>query len=590
MNNLLMETFDPVTFDPVTLEVIRNALPAISNEMSVDLQRASYNMMVYEVRDYCCALVDKQGRLLSQNMGGVSHFVADLGVIIKDAMQMYGENGFNPGDVLITNHQAVAGQHLNNIVIYTPFFYNDKLICFALVRAHWMDVGGLSTGFGGGARITDPWMEGLQLNQLKIYESNKINDTLLTILKDNIRYPESSLGDMRAQIATCRLAERRLEELFSKYGEQTIMEYVEEIFSKTEEKCRKIVAQIPDGVYEAESFIDNDRFTLNEPVRIHASVTISGEAMTIDLSGCSEQRKGAINSRTLAGAMVAYKALTAPLDPVNEGSFGAVKVIIPEGNVMMAKYPAPMSSWSSILPTVVDTIIAALADAIPEKIPAAHFGNLGGSITCFGVDPRNGKRFVIQSIEGGGWGGRPHEDGESASVSVCQGDVRNAPIESMELKAPIIVEERKLRMDSGGSGKHRGGMGLDVRMRNLAEVQWSVSQSGRRQCPPWGLWGGNTGTVSDDLLKLPEEKDWASIYISRHTVPADAQILVRTAGGGGWGDPFERDPEKVRWDVIEGNISLQAAIDQYGVFLNPNDLSVDVKATEKLRKRRCCSD
>lgn len=572
------------TLDPVTLEVIRNALPAISNEMSADLQRASYNMMVYEVRDYCCALIDKKARLISQNLGGVSHFVADLGVIIEDAMQKYGEDGFEEGDVLITNHQAVAGQHLNNIVIYTPIFFEKELICFAMVRAHWMDVGGLSTGFGGGVKITDPWMEGLQLDQLKIIEAGSYNQTLLKIIKDNIRYPESSLGDMRAQIASCALAERRIKELFSKYGKEKVQYYIETIFSKTEEKCRKIISQIPNGEYEAESWIDDDGFTPNEPVRIHARVVVHDEEMTIDFSGCSTQRKGAINSRSLAGAVVAFKALTTPLDPVNEGSFRALKVVIPEGNVMMAKYPAPMSKWSIILPTVIDTVLKALAPAIPEKIPAAHMGYLGGTIVCFGTDPRTNKGFVLQSIEGGGWGGRPHEDGESASVSVCQGDVRNAPIESIEIKSPILIEERTLREDSGGAGQFRGGLGLDVRVRNLVEVQWNLTQGRRRKCPPWGLWGGKEGSNSDYLLKLPNEDTWNSVDIYRYTVPKNTEVIVRTPGGGGWGNPLNREIEKVQLDVKEGYTSIDKAKSEYGVVLNPNDLSIDLEATNLLRK------
>jgi N-methylhydantoinase B len=572
------------TLDPVTLEVIRNALPAISNEMSADLQRASYNMMVYEVRDYCCALIDKKGRLISQNLGGVSHFVADLGVIIDDAMQKYGEDGFEEGDVIITNHQAVAGQHLNNIVIYTPIFFQNELICFAMVRAHWMDVGGLSTGFGGGVKITDPWMEGLQLDQLKIIEAGTYNQTLLKIIKDNIRYPESSLGDMRAQIASCALAERRIKELFSKYGKEKVQYYIETIFSKTEEKCRKIISQIPNGEYEAESWIDDDGFTPNHPVRIHARVVVHDEEMTIDFSGCSSQRKGAINSRSLAGAVVAFKALTTPLDPVNEGSFRALKVVIPEGNVMMAKYPAPMSKWSIILPTVIDTVLKALAPAIPDKIPAAHMGYLGGTIVCFGTDPRTNKGFVLQSIEGGGWGGRPNEDGESASVSVCQGDVRNAPIESIEIKAPILIEERSLREDSGGAGQFRGGLGLDVRVRNLVEVQWNLTQGRRRKCPPWGLWGGKEASNSDYLLKLPNEDTWNSVDIYRHTVPKNTEVIVRTPGGGGWGNPLDREIEKILLDVKEGYTSIEKAKSEYGVVINQTDLTIDMNATNLLRQ------
>ena len=209
--------------DTVTLEVIRNALPAVANEMAADLQRTSYNMMIYEVRDYCTALLGLKGELISQNVGGVSHFVADLGVLVTDGMQRYGANGFKPGDVIITNHQAVAGQHLNNVVIYMPYFYKGELLMFLMVRAHWIDVGGTSTGFGAGATVADPWLEGLQLDQLKIYEEGKLSDPLYRVIKDNIRFPESSLGDMKSQMAACRLAGRRLDELFDKYGRDTLL-------------------------------------------------------------------------------------------------------------------------------------------------------------------------------------------------------------------------------------------------------------------------------------------------------------------------------------------------------------------------------
>ena len=351
------------SLDPVTLEVIRNALPAVANEMAADLQRTSYNMMIYEVRDFCTALIDPDGKLVSQNVGGVSHFVADLGVIIVDGMQRYGRKGFKPGDVVITNHQAVAGQHLNNVVIYAPYFYKGELLMFMMVRAHWIDIGGMSTGFGAGPTVADPWLEGLQLDQLKIYEGGKLNDTLYRVLKDNIRFPESSLGDMKSQMAACRLAAKRMDEMFDKYGRETILSAIETIFDETELKCRNVVSQLPDGVYEAESAIDDDGVLKGEPVPIRAKVTIKKGEMTIDLSGCSAERKSGVNSRTLAGARVAYKALTAPNDPVNEGSFRALNVIIPEGNVMMARYPAPMSSWSIMIPMVVDTIVKALAQA-----------------------------------------------------------------------------------------------------------------------------------------------------------------------------------------------------------------------------------
>jgi len=571
-----------VRLDPVTLEVIRNALPAVANEMAADLQRTSYNMMIYEVRDFCTALIDPKGQLISQNVGGVSHFVADLGVLIVDGMKRYGTKGFKPGDVIITNHQAVAGQHLNNVVIYMPYFYKGELLMFTMVRAHWIDIGGTSTGFGAGPQVADPWLEGLQLDQLKIYREGELDETLFRVLKDNIRFPESSLGDMKSQMAACRLAARRMDELFDKYGRETILAAIDRIFDETEQKCRNVVAKLPDGVYEASASIDDDGVKKNEPVPIHVKVTIKGSSMAIDLSGCSLERKAGINSRTLAGARVAYKALTGPLDPVNEGSFRALDVIIPEGNIMMARFPAPMAGWSAIVPTVVDSIVAALAKAMPDKVPAGHHGLLGGAVVFFGLHPKTGRRFVVQSLEGGGWGGRPYEDGESGTVSVCQGDVRNGSIEGIELKCPVLVESRALRKDSCGAGKYRGGLGIDMQVRNLVDGHWNFEQTKRTQCPPWGLWGGTPGDTGAYLLRLPEEKDFRLMAGARIPVPIGASAIVRTGGGGGWGNPCERDAADVAGDVREDLISRAAARTLYGVVLH-DDLTVDPAATEALR-------
>ena len=570
--------------DAVTLEVLRNALPAVANEMAADLQRTSYNMMIYEVRDYCTALLDTNGELISQNVGGVSHFVADLGVLVVDGMKRYGRDGFKPGDVVITNHQAVAGQHLNNVVIYMPYFYKGELLMFCMVRAHWIDVGGQSTGFGAGATVADPWLEGLQLDQLKIYEEGRLNETLYRVIKDNIRFPESSLGDMKSQMAACRLAARRMDELFDKYGKDTILAAISQIFDETEQKCRNVVVQLPDGIYEAEASIDDDGLIRDEEVPVRVKITIKGSDMTIDLSGCSAERKAAINSRTYAGARVAYKALTGPLDPVNEGSFRALKVVIPEGNIMMAKFPAPMSGWSAIVPTVVDTIVVALAKAMPDRVPAGHHGLLGGSVVFFGLHPKTKRRFIVQSIEGGGWGGRPFEDGESATVSVCQGDVRNGSIEGIELKCPVLVESRALRQDSCGAGRYRGGLGLDMKVRNLVEGKWNFERTRRSKCPPWGIAGGTAGEPGGNLLKLPGEKAFKWITGANIPVPLNSLAIVRTGGGGGWGDPLERDAALVAADAAEGLISRRAAHGLYGVVLR-GSMSLDEGATQRLRDR-----
>jgi N-methylhydantoinase B len=386
-------------------------------------------------------------------------------------------------------------------------------------------------------------------------------------------------------MAACRLALRRVDELFKKFGRDTMLAAIHQIFDETEAKCRKVVQTIPDGTYEASSFLDDDGVLEGERVPIHAKLTIKNGHMTIDLSGCSKERRAAINSRTLAGARVAYKALTAPLEPVNEGSFRALDVIIPEGNMMMARYPAPMSGWSTPIPTVVDTIVTALASAWPDKVPAAHMGTLGGAVVFFGTDPKTRKRFVIQSIEGGGWGGRPHEDGESGTVSVCQGDVRNGAIEAIELKCPVLIQQRGLRTDSGGAGKFRGGLGGETIVRNFVEGRWNLGRPPRIVCPPWGLHGGKPGGHGDSLLRRPGENDFKVIDATRYLVPADCEVIVRTGGGGGWGDPLDRDPERVREDVIDGFVTKEGAEHEYGVVLSGASHTVDAAATQQLRAR-----
>jgi N-methylhydantoinase B len=267
---------------------------------------------------------------------------------------------------------------------------------------------------------------------------------------------------------------------------------------------------------------------------------------------------------------------------VNEGSFRALNVIIPEGSIMMARFPAPMSGWSLIVPMVVDTIVKALAPAMRDRVPAGHHGLLGGAVVFFGVHPKTKRRFVVQSIEGGGWGGRPTDDGESATVSVCQGDVRNGSIEGIELKCPVLIENRALRQDSCGPGKFRGGLGIDMRVRNLVEGRWNFEQAKRVQCPPWGLWGGKAGDPAGYFLRLPGETDFKPMTGAHIPVPLHAEGVVRTGGGGGWGDPLERDPALVRADVTEELVSREAALEHYGVVLR-DDLTLDQAATQQQR-------
>jgi N-methylhydantoinase B len=336
------------------------------------------------------------------------------------------------------------------------------------------------------------------------------------------------------------------------------------VWDATERDARAFIAKIPDGVYEAESFLDNDGRTLDVTLRIKVKVTIDGERMIVDFSQMNDQAPGPTNSGYsggLAAARVAFKCLTQPHAPVNEGCFRPLEIILPEGKIINAKPPAALGLWSIPLPTVIDTILKSLAPVLPEKIPAAHKGDMGGcSISGYKPD---GRRFLLMNIFGGGWGGRPHEDGESASVSICQGDVRSAPIELQEIQYPFLIERFALRTDSGGAGRHRGGLGVDLTYRALQTCVANVNCE-RTKDPPWGLGGGKSGAVNEATLILRDGSERKLKKATGVTMQAGDRLVFSTAGGGGWGDPRTRQRQAVADDVRAGYVSAEAALRDYG--------------------------
>ena len=553
--------------DPITVEVVRNAIVAYSDEMADVLSKSAYNMMIYEVRDYCCGLIDTSGRMISQNRGGLPIFLADLGVAVEDGIKRYGLDGFAEGDVLVMNQGEVCGQHLNNVVVYAPCFHDGELIGFAANRAHWVDIGGGRQGFGSNA-TSDIYSEGLQMRSLKVYDAGKVNETLLQIIRDNIRYPDASLGDLRAQIASCQIGARRFGELVGRYSRPVVDRCVQLIWDQTDLAVRAMVENIPDGTYVAESFLDNDGRNLDKPLRIKVSVTVAGSRMTVDFSEMNPQVETPLNSGRsggIAAARVAFKALTSPTLDVNEGCFRSLDVVLPEGTMLSARPPAALGLWSIALPTVIDTILKALAPAIPDRIPAAHKGDMGGC-SFFGFYD-DGSRFLLMNIFGGGWGGRPNGDGASASMSVCQGDVRNTPVELQEIKYPFVIERHMLVPDSGGAGRFRGGLGEELTYRCLRACKGNINFD-RTVTPPWGLAGGLAGAVSVAVI---ERADGTTERVHKATniafAPGD-KVTFFTAGGGGYGDPHERDRELLRRDVAMGLVTPEAAARDYGLTLD----------------------
>ena len=535
--------------NPITVEVVRNGLAHIANEMATVLRKTSYNMMIYEVRDYCVGIVDPDGNILSQNFGALPIFLADLGPAIVDGVRMHGRDGFRPGDVLIMNHPYVCGQHLNNVVVYTPFFHQAQLVAFLAVRAHWIDIGGTRVGFGfSGTR--EVYEEGLQFRSLKLYRGAEPNPDLFQIIRDNVRFAESCLGDLRAQIAACRVGDRGLGALVARYGLETFRGTVEAIWDQSDRLARAQLERIQPGHYEAEALFDSDGVDLDRPVPLKVKVGVSGGAMTIDFSEISDQVPGSINSGesgAVAAARVAFKSLIAPYSPIDEGCFRSLKVIIPRGKILSATPPAPVGNWSRTLPTVIDLILKALAPAMPERVGAGHKGDMGG-YAFFGTDPRNGRRFLCQTIMGGGWGGRAHEDGESATVSMCQGDVQNAPVELQEIYYPVLVEHQRLRDGSGGAGQFRGGLGIEIAVRVLCDAFTNINVE-RQRTAPWGLFGGGPGATAKALVK--QSRDDPGAWLAKKPnfpLKKGGSVTFFTAGGGGYGPAAKRACELIERD------------------------------------------
>lgn len=581
----MTSTFKNQTVDPVTLEIVRNLLIAILDEGEINLSRTAFSPIIYEVKDYCVGLLDRQGRTIAQSRGGIPTFMADLGEPVRDGIEIYGVDGFSPGDVLLINYSTVCGQHLNNMVLYVPIHWEGKLIAFAATRAHWTDIGGRVSG-SFSTDTTEIFQEGLQVRSVKVYKKGTPDEEILRIIRHNIRYPELSFGDMAAQVAACELSARRFGDLVQKYSWPVVEACIERIWDQSEAMVRQQIAALPKGRYEAESFLDDDGVNPDHTLPIKVAITVRDDELEIDFTGTSEQTRGPMNSGRsggMAAARVAFKSAVAPRLPPNEGAFRPLSVVLPEGTLISAVDNAAMAHWNLSLKTVIDTIYLALSQAMPDRIPAAHHAGQG-LYTFFGRDAATGLRYSTLDTTLGGWGAQPDRDGFSPLKTTTHGDTRNIPIEVEETFYPLHVERYEWRPDSAGAGEFRGGLGLRKVYRILQDCSF-VAAFERTKCPPWGLFGGKAAQVGGVFILQPGEKE-ARGYRKVTALPLKAGALVEllSAGGGGRGLATKRTLERVLEDVRQGYITIEGADRDYGVVIDPQTLDVDAKATMVLRE------
>lgn len=570
--------------DPVTTEIVRNGLIAATEEMKRNLMRTAYSMIIYEALDFTVGLFDRDGNVLSIGIG-LPMFIRGISETIKAKLAHFGHDGIAPGDILLTNDAYITGSHLNHMTFSVPIFHEGEIIAFSGCMAHWQDIGGTLDGM-----TTDIYAEGLQMPIVKAYKRGEINQDIMDVIAMNCRLPDRAMGDLRAQIACVKTGERHFLELVEKHGAGAVMASIEAIMRQSALQAAERVRAIPDGVYEAESFMDDDGVAAGERIPIRVKVTVAGERMTIDLTDVAGQVRGFYNSGMTAGlscCQVAFKCLTSPLDyPINDGSFRPLDIVLPPGRVVSAVRPAAMRWWMTFPMTVIDTVFKALAPAIPDQTIAGHHADLCVA-KINGRRPSDGGLFLYTGgLIGGGWGAKMTEDGQNATIAINDGDTHNGPSEQVEAKHPLIVEQYALRPDSGGPGRFRGGLGTMQTLRAAGEIMLNA-QIERVNCRPWGLEGGLEGAgnqVTTQAAGGPVKTFPSGKVLSQRLGPGD-RVTLMSGGGGGFGSPLERDLDVVEQEVLQGYVTREAALEAYGAVIDPKTLKLDRHASEALRAR-----
>ena len=568
--------------DPIITEIVRNGVIAVTEEMKTNLTRTAYNMIIYEALDFTVGLFTPAGDTVSIGLG-LPMFIRGMSETVKKKIKTFGYDGIKPGDIYLTNDSYLTGSHLNHMTMTLPIFYKGKLVGFACCMAHWLDVGGTLGGM-----TTDIFSEGLQLPILKYQKEGVVSQDLVEIIKMNVRLPERAMGDLRAQVTAVKTGERRFLQLIERYGREEVLGAIAAIMDHSEAAARERTLSIPDGTYEAESYMDDDGIDIGKRVPIKVRVVKKGDGMTIDLTDVAKQVRGFYNSGVTTGyacAQVAFKCVTSPTDyPINDGSFRNLTAIVPPGRIISATRPAPMRWWMTFPMTIVDTVFKALQPAIPDRVIAGHHADL--LVAAFhGINPRT-REFFIGNFGplGGGWGAKRTEDGVSATVCINDGDTHNSPCEQVEAKFPIVVENHTLIQDSGGAGRHRGGLGIERSTRARTNLIFNT-QVERAHCMPWGLDGGLPATGNEVALRLSGawKEDFPNAKVLVSQLKEGDAFRMRSGGGGGYGNPLDRPAKDVASDAKQEYISLKAAAEHYGVVLDPETFVVDEDATELLR-------
>jgi N-methylhydantoinase B len=572
-----------VEIDPILLEVLRNRLDTIADEMELTLLKSAASPIVKEGLDASAALFNVRGETVAQAAAIPIHLGA-LQFAARRIVRAFPPERMQEGDAFLLNDPYDGGTHLPDITLAVPVFVDGRAVALACTMCHHQDVGGRTPG-SVPTDATELYQEGVIIPPTQLFRAGALDENLFALLSRNVRLPEVFTGDLMAQVAAGRLGGLRLRELFAAHGTETVLGYVEELLARAERLTRAQIETIPDGAYAFEDWLDDDGVNIGQRVKIAVTVRVAGSGMTFDFTGTDPQVRGPFNSvpaSTMSAVYYAVRAIDDASIPNNGGCFRAVDAVLPEGTVVNPRPPAPVSCRTATIKRIADTILGALVRALPGRLPAANSGTL--LVMAFGGrDPETGRTFVASELAAGGMGARPGKDG----LDVIETDVSNCmniPVESVEMNFPLRIPRLSLWADSGGAGRRRGGLGLE-KVFEATTTDVTISHRGERfASTPWGLEGGAPGVSAHAFIVRRDG--------TREDLPSKKMIVLRPgdqlweyiAGGAGHGDPLDREPGLVLADVLDGKVTPAAARGAYGVVLTAEGDVVDEPATKDTRE------
>lgn len=566
--------------DAFTVEIIRNSLWSTCQEMAAVLIRTAHSPIIQFNEDFSTGIFDSSSEMIVQGPGLAAHIIPTE-ACVREAIDEFGIENLGPGDMVISNDPFRGGTHLPDVAVIAPIHHNDgQVVLFAANRAHWDDIGGMVPGSMTGAS-TELFQEGLLIPPMKIVERGTVRNDVLKLIVENTRLARARTGDLSAQIGANRAAVANITLLIDRYGLDAVLEAKNEVMRQAEKAARQAIGEMPDGSYEYEDFNDNDGIH-PAPLKVRARVTISGDSMVVDFAGSDLAPTGpckSVRTTTEAAVYATVKSLISPDIAVNHGFFKPIEVRVPEGSYLNPTKPASVCGDTEPMARVQDVIMGIFSEIVPERVVACQYGSIN-HIMAGGNAATTGEPFVLYEAPCGGIGAMQDLDGPSALAMLMCGDVKNQPIEVLEQSYPVLCTHYGLRRDSGGAGRHRGGLGLERTYTFLVPVSASLI-SDRCVFRPYGLSGGLDAHPGSWMLDpgTPRERRLAGDLhskISGVSLPTGTVLRIRTAGGGGYGDPLERDAELVRRDVVAGYVSSAAARAVYGVVLRSSGDSWDI--------------